>query len=225
MKLLFNYIDNELFIEKNSVLSIEIENKNYFYRTVNCFNSLKNSEKSDEINIYNDNFEEVNLCNKIGLYIDYFNLDFNTKKNITKVYKLVEESLDDKSKSSFSNVYNKTLLLLKNKLNELDINIALDDEYKLENILKIVKLSIEQKDTLQENLFLLIDLEKTLELNNVLVFINLKQYLNKEELYEFYKYIIYNELYAIFIDSQSYGTSFDNEKKLIIDDDLDEFML
>ena len=76
-----------------------------------------------------------------------------------------------------------------------------------------------------DNLLLLIDLENTLKFNNILVFVNLKQYLSKNELIEFYKYAIYNKIQILLIDSQAYGVTLEYEKKLIIDENLDEFVI
>ncbi|MDY3801678.1 MAG: type II-A CRISPR-associated protein Csn2 [Bacilli bacterium] len=225
MKLVINFLDNDLYINSERVLSIEVENKSYFYRIVNCFNSLYVGDKIDEINFYDEKFNEINLNNKILIMYDFFNFDFNSKKNISKIYKLIEDNLDEKSLQSFNSLYSKLLKILKNELNYLDINIKLDEEYKMENILKIVKLSIEKKDSLMDNLFLLIDLEKILKVNEVLVFVNLKQYLSKDELKEFYKYIVYNNLCAVFVDSQTYGIADNMETKIIIDDNLNEFVL
>lgn len=225
MKLVINFLDNDLYINSERVLSIEVENKSYFYRIVNCFNSLYVGDKIDEINFYDEKFNEINLNNKILIMYDFFNFDFNSKKNISKIYKLIEDNLDERSLLPFNNLYSKLLKILKNELNYLDINIKLDEEYKMENILKIVKLSIEKKDSLMDNLFLLIDLEKILKVNEILVFVNLKQYLSKDELKEFYKYIVYNNLCAVFVDSQTYGIADNMENKIIIDDNLNEFVL
>ena len=225
MKLVINFLDNDLYINSEKVLSIEVENKSYFYRIVNCFNSLYVGDKIDEINFYDEKFNEINLNNKIIIMYDFFNFDFNSKKNISKIYKLIEDNLDERSLLPFNNLYSKLLKILKNELNYLDINIKLDEEYKMENILKIVKLSIEKKDSLMDNLFLLIDLEKILKVNEVLVFVNLKQYLSKDELKEFYKYIVYNNVCTVFVDSQTYGIADNMENKIIIDDNLNEFVL
>ena len=44
-------------------------------------------------------------------------------------------------------------------------------------------------------------------------------------LIELYKYAIYNKIKILLIDSQSYGTTTSYENKLIVDSNLDEFML
>lgn len=55
--------------------------------------------------------------------------------------------------------------------------------------------------------------------------INLKQYLNKNELIELYKYSIYNEINIVLVDCETYGITTNNGKKLVIDENLDEYVL
>ena len=84
MKINIEYIDNEIIIPDNKVFNIEIENKIYFYRLINELNYISNgadSPEEDNIKFFKNN-NELNLFNKIDVYIDYFNIDFNSKKII-----------------------------------------------------------------------------------------------------------------------------------------------
>ncbi len=72
---------------------------------------------------------------------------------------------------------------------------------------------------------MIIDLERELRVNKLLVFVNLKDYLQKEEIEELYKYALYNEVGIMLIDSDSYGCTLNNEKKLIIDGNFDEIVV
>ena len=99
------------------------------------------------------------------------------------------------------------------------------EEITIENIIKNLKLSISPKNDLLNNLLLLIELERVLKTNNLLIFINLKQYLSDEELNELYKYALYNSINLLMIDSQCYKNMNEYEKKLIIDSNLDEFVV
>lgn len=110
-------------------------------------------------------------------------------------------------------------------LNEIDLPLCVDNEFNFDNLSKLIKIAIETKDELLDNLLLLIDLERVLKSKCLLVFVNLKQYLSKNELIELYKYAIYNNVNIFLVDSQSYGVTLKYEKKLIIDDNLDEFVL
>ena len=89
----------------------------------------------------------------------------------------------------------------------------------------MLKINVEKKNNLLDNLLILIDINNIFKINELLIFVNLKQYLNKEELNELYKYSVYNNVKILLIDSQSYGTCNEYEKKLIIDSNLDEFLL
>ena len=103
--------------------------------------------------------------------------------------------------------------------------IVINESINLEDIIKLSKINIKYTVNLLENILLVIDIERILKLNSILFFINLKQYLSKDELKELYKYAIYNNIKICLIDSQSYGVNIEYEKKLIIDSDLEEFVI
>jgi CRISPR type II-A-associated protein Csn2 len=88
-----------------------------------------------------------------------------------------------------------------------------------------MNISVKLEEKLLDNLLLLIDINSVLKLNKIVIFVNLKQYLTKDELEELYKYSIYNKVNIILIDSQTYGCTINNEQKLIIDSELDEFIV
>ena len=54
---------------------------------------------------------------------------------------------------------------------------------------------------------------------------NLKQYLNKEEIVEFYKYATYNSIKIIMIESTKYDYFNDYEKVITIDQSLEESVI
>ena len=224
MKMHVEFFDNDLLITKECVNVIEIENKKYFYRLINSINDIANLGSSDEI-IFFEEEKELNYNGKIKLIIDYFNLDFDSKKNEKEINKYVNELLDDENKNNIFSSYNKIIKVYNKILNNIDLPLSVENEVSIENITKLLKISVKSKYDLLDNLLLIIDLEKTLQTNNLLFFVNLKQYLSKSELIELYKYSIYNEVNIILIDSQSYGCTIEHEKKLIIDENLEEYML
>ena len=78
MNLQINFIDNNIVFEDGKVNVIEIENKEYFYRIVSELNNLQNGIDSNEITYFVSE-EEKQLLNKLNVYIDYFNIDLNTR--------------------------------------------------------------------------------------------------------------------------------------------------
>lgn len=225
MNLKINYFDNNIKIENDYVQVIEIENKKTFYRLVSDLYKIKNDEKLDEVFFYDDNNQEINMYNKVDLYVNFFDIDLNSKKNLNALNKNIINSLTDNVKEEILNNFKKLAKSFTKILNDIDLPLSLNDNITVDDIIKLLKISINKTADLLSNLLLIIDLEKVLKMNEILFFINLKQYLLQEELIEFYKYAIYNEIKIILVDSQSYGIKLDYEKKLIIDSNLDEFVL
>lgn len=225
MKIKVDYLENMLILKDDKVLCIEIENKNYFYRIVSSLNSLMNSETAEEITAYDVNDEELNLSNKAKIFIDFFNFEFDSKKYTNDINKYIINELDETDKTNLLKSYNKLIETFLKILNKSDLPLQILEEITPENIIKNLKLTINSKNNLLDNLMLLIELETVLQTNNLLIFVNLKQYLNNQELIELYKYAIYNKVKIILIDSQCYGATLNYENKLIIDSNLDEFML
>ncbi len=224
MKLKVNYFDNQINITKEQIFSIEILNKKYFYRLVNDLLSISNNSPIEEIVFY-DNNEIINLCNKINVITQYFEFDFDSKKYNNNVFKYVCNSIGDIEKSNILKYTNKLYNSINKELLSLELPLTINTEETFENIIKSLKLVINKKSELLDNLLLLIDIEKSFNLNDILVFVNLKQLLSNDELKELYKYAIYNGMKILMIDSISYKNKIKYENKLIIDDDLTEFMI
>lgn len=225
MKIKINYLENILEINEEKILSIEIENKSYFYRLVSNIYSIINSEVVEDITFYDQNNNELNINNKIKIFVNFFNFEFDSKKYTNDINKYIINEMDENDKTILLKSYNKLIENFLKILNKSELPLQILEEITIDNIIKNIKLSINSKNSLLDNLLLLIELEKTLKTNNLLVFINLKQYLTNQELKELYKYAIYNGIKILLIDSQSYGTTTSYENKLIVDSNLDEFML
>lgn len=225
MKIVVDFIDNEIVVQNNSVVNIEIENKTYFYRLINELNLISKGILSDNIFFLDENNNEISLLNKIDLYIDYFNIELNSKKIINNLYKLLKNNIDEEDKTKINKCYSQIKKTLSKSFINYNLSLTINDEFDIDNILKLLKVSIDLKNNLLDNLLLLIDINNSLKLNELLIFVNLKQYLTMDELNELYKYSLYNDVKILLIDSQCYGTTNKFEKKLIIDGNLDEFLL
>lgn len=225
MNLKISYFDNKLSFNNESIQVIEIENKKMFYRLISDLVLLKNGEKLNELYFFDDKNEELNIGSRVEVYVDFFQIDLNSKKNINALNKKISSNLTDIEKDELLNSFKKLYKSFNRILNEFELPIVINDNLIIEDILKLFKISFKTSNDLLDNLLLLIEIEKSLNLNEILFFINLKQYLNKEELEELYKYAIYNSIKIVLIDSQSYGATINYEKKLIIDNDLEEYVL
>ena len=224
MNLNVKYFDNTIVFNKEFINVLEIENKKYFYRFIKDLYFISSSNIAEDVHFF-ENEKEINMSNKLRIYVDFFDFQFDSKKYVNDVSKYVSININDDDKSSLAILYNKMVKQYSKILNDAEIPLRIESEFSVDNLNKLMKISIDNKEDLLDNLLLLIDLEKALKLNNLLVFVNLKQYLSKDELSELYKYSIYNEVIIFLVDSQSYGVCLNYEKKYIIDENLDEFVL
>lgn len=224
IRLSIKYIDNDLELDNDKIQAIEIENKRYFYRLVKDIYSICSGEVVEDICLLCDDKEIAGL-NRFKIFVNFFDFNLNSKKYVNDILKYVVNSISEVNREMLLKQYKKIVDIYKKVLNDIDLPLTIESELDIETVTKLMKINIDLKNDLLESLFVLIDLENIFQLKNVLIFINLKQYLTKEELEELYKYAIYNDVPLLLIDSQSYGTTLTREKKLIVDENLDEFVL
>jgi CRISPR-associated protein Csn2 len=227
MNIVINFLDNKISFIDDAISTIEIVNKNYFYRIVKILNDYSQNKISNEIYVCNNLGEEINLTNKISIFFDYFNFNINSKRNISNLNKYIQASFDNSDQEKLNRIFNNFINELKRVVESKDISLDINYgiEFNLENILKLLDLNIQEKNDILSNLLLLIDLEHTLKVNELLIFINLKDYLSDTELNELIKYSMYNNVKILLIDSKITKNKLKNEKKLVIDDNLEEFIV
>ena len=225
MNLIYTFLDNKIDLYNDYVNSIEILNNNYFYRLTNLVYKYSNNQETEEF-YFTENNEEIKLNKKIRIITNYYDFDFNNKKYINELIKNISNNTDDNILLKLNNNYNKLYKVLSSLINSVDLNFKVDinDEFSINEILNNFNLSIPSKDNLLDNLILLIDIEKQFNINKVLVFLNLKDYLSREDIIEFEKYCIYNNMYVILFDNSKYKNN-SYEKKFLIDNDLSEVIL
>ena len=220
MKMLLNNYENDVVFDNTYINTLEILNKKAFYQFLKDINNL-----NDQDNIlFFDNNEPINMDNKIFIIYNFINFDFNTKKITANILNIINNNMDEKDKDKINNLYNKLKDIYTHLLDNIDINLEIQEEFKIEDISKLMKPKINTKNNLLENILLLIDIESELNLDKLVVFVNLKSYLENEELIELYKYSLYKDIKILLVDNHNYSTN-NIEKKLQIDEDLIEFML
>lgn len=225
MNIKIDYFDNIINLNEDKVNAIEIENMGCFFRTVSNLIQISNGFLIEDIYCYDNENNEINLSNKLLIVNDYFDLTNVLKKYNTNLQKSIINEIKEDKLNELTLKYKQLIDKLKSSISEIDLPIKLNDEFSLEQLIKLTKPTIETKENLINNLYLLIDLEKIFKINKLLIFVNLKQYLTKQEILEFYKYTIYNKVPILLFDNKSYSISLENEVKLLVDDNLDEFML
>lgn len=225
MKINVEYLEHAIEINDNQVNVLEIENKKLFYKLIKDLFRIEQEGNIDEVIMYDDGIKEISLDKKIKVVVDFFNIDTLSKREITLLEKRITEEMTQTDISKIKQNYLKILEIYRRTISSIDLPLKIEEKPDPNILIKNYDLSIHIKHELLEDLLTFLDIEKELFHHTIIFFVNLKTYLTKEELIEIYKYAIYNKIKIILIDSKSYGVTIEYERKLIIDENLDEFML
>ena len=225
MKINVNYIENELIVEDNKILNIEIYNKKFFYRFIKDLNLIENGNTIEEIIAFNKQNEEITLTNKIEILSNFLDFDLYNKKYSSDFQKYIVKNSEEKNIDKIVKEYSKVYDSISNIVNLIDIPITIKNDFDFESIIKSFKFEVNFFDNLLNNLIDLLEVKLNLSKEKIYVFINLKSYLSNEDLLELYKYIFAKNINSIFIDTNKYDDLNDNVNKIIIDTDLDEFVI
>ncbi len=225
MKIKIDFIDSIIDFDVSNVYSFEIHNKKYLYRISSLFYTISNGDLPENIECFNKDNNEIKINNKVRFFSEYFDFGFDSKKYSTDITKYILSNIEQYESENILKAFSKLCKLIDKELQKTDLPISVSTDEGIDNVIKMFKLKINQKDDLLEKLLLLIDLEVALNSNKILCFMNLKQYLNKEEIVEFYKYATYNSIKIIMIESTKYDYFNDYEKVITIDQSLEESVI
>ncbi len=219
-KIVYKFFNEPIILNQQFHYSIIIENPHLIQ---NFVMSLKNQiEYGDELLVYSTNDESKQSLPEACFITDLFNLSLSDKKILNSLYKNIEHNYLQTRNDKYNEICNTILKFLNEMEDVIDLKIDYSNTFTMSSILKMadVKL-IDDSSSLLE---LLVNYIKTLnELNNInLIFvINLNSCFDNNELT-----LLYKELDLMKVDliniAYSYKKPLNNDKIIVIDDDLCE---
>lgn len=225
MKLKINGFENEVIFNDSNINIIEINDAKCFTHIIDVLNQKINGYENNEIFLLDQNDEELKIDKNMYLAFDLFNIDYNSKKILNKLYEAIARNIQNTQDYELEELTLKLKQYLINEINELPFEFIMNDSINIVDILKVFNLKIDSINYthILEKLELLVDLISTLKIANILVIPNLKMYLNENELLEFYKYSLYNNVNLLIIER--YNTKLKYEKVLKIDEFFNDEIL
>lgn len=216
-------LNNKILLEEGNVNVLEIYNKKLFYNLITILNESDNSMEDNQIVLMQNN-ERVSIGKNVFVLTDIFNIDFNSKKILNKLYSTLIENIKNRQDDELENITLKLRNYLIEEINELPFEFSIKSELELNDLLKAFELKIDTMcyTTIVEKIEFIIDIISTLKIATILVIPNLKIYLDENELLEIYKYSIYNNVQLLIIENNS-EKLLKYEIKNIIDEEFDEF--
>lgn len=221
MKLKINGFENDIIFDDEHINTLEVNDSKLFSHIIELLNNKVNGFESNEIFLLDDNEEELNMSKEIYILFDLFNMDYNSKKILNKLYQIISENI----KKNQDYEIEKLTLNLRNyliqEINELPFEFTMNSELEIVDVLKLYNLKIDDLSytTLLQRVESLIDIISTLKVANILIIPNLKIFLTNAELLDLYKYSLYNNVKLLLIEKNG-SEKLEYEKKLVIDENF-----
>ena len=220
MKIVYSTLQNKIEMKSGMFNSIVVENQNYYYQLIRDLKSQIDGKEGGWVLSKNDKILPINK--NIELLVDFFDIDVNKKTLITKVISALEKTASDEK------FIDRTLQLLSEiekyvyELTE-DYEISIDcDKVMVAQLLKALGITIHiDSDEITEILYTYMQLIERFVGERLFVFVNLKSYVSAEKFSMFVDTVTRHGFQTLFFDNKEYPV-LDNERRLIIDDDLCE---
>lgn len=217
---------NSIIDFKNIINVLEIQDKGMYRNIIsNLSNAINNKEDINEIMIV-ENEEKVDINKVAQIVIDPFNIEFNSKDILGKLYSRIEQL--NLLESATNSEYEKTTLELLSYIRELLVDLPfecnINEKIGIKDLLKIlsVKIDTSQYETLEDKLMFLIDLINEFEICNILILVGIKQYFDEEKLNVLYRYAISKEIRLLLLENTEMK-KIKLENKIVIDEDFVDF--
>ena len=222
MKLKIIGFENEIEFKNNINVLIIIDRK-CFSHIIECLNNKNQGIEDNEIYLLDDENNELNMEKNMLIVFDLFNLEYNSKKFLNKIYEIISNNIKLKNDFVIEELIFKLRNYLIEEINELPFEFLMKEEIDVLDILKLFSLKIDSKNytSILERAELIIDMLTIVQPNTLLVIPNLKLYLSDEEIIELYKYSLYNNINLLVIE-QNFAKKLEYENILIIDENFSE---
>ena len=226
MKLKITGFNNELEFYDGKINILCIKDTKCFTNIIQKINYKIEGIENEEIFLLDDMNNEMKMQKEMLMIIDLFNIDFNSKKILGKLYDKISESIENSDNTKIQNMLIEIRKSIIDEINEFPFEFTMSDNVDIVNMLKLYNLKIDRLayETILEKIEFLIDLNATLNIFNIIVIPNLKIYLSQKELIELYKYSLYNNVNLLLIE-KDINEKLDYEQILVIDKEFDDYIM
>ena len=205
--------------KENKIMLLVIENKAYYRRIIDDFR-VQLLGIDGESKIFCDD-KELKLNKHVELITDFFNIDINKNKNLTRLYTAIkEEYINSDNYSKYLKLSESILSFMNEVNNNFDYDLSYDEQIELSTLLKAINLKfVLEEKIFNEKVMDYLSLMNTYLQIKLFIFANIKSVMNIQELEELYQFLIYKKIPTLFIESQV-GEFNKYEKIRIGDQDL-----
>lgn len=223
--------ENDIDFSKNHINVLQIQNKKLFAKMVSSFNNMCKglSVECDEVITLLEQDEIVDFTKNVLFVVDFLNFDFNQRRIQTVLYQYIDKiiKLEPEILSNINNLQDSIHIEFMSIMEEFPFEILCKKDSSILDILKMygirIKANVDEK--IIEKLFKLVELVQCLDLAKLIILVNVKQYLDSDEIVEFYKYCVYNNVKLLVFERGLEVSPLERERILFVDENFDEFFI
>ena len=198
---------------------------------VSSFNNMCKglSVECDEVITLLEQDEIVDFTKNVLFVVDFLNFDFNQRRIQTVLYQYIDKiiKLEPEILSNINNLQDSIHIEFMSIMEEFPFEILCKKDSSILDILKMygirIKANVDEK--IIEKLFKLVELVQCLDLAKLIILVNVKQYLDSDEIVEFYKYCVYNNVKLLVLERGLEVSPLERERILFVDENFDEFFI
>ena len=218
MKLVNTYYNFEVDILENYVTVMSVENHKAYSKLLgDIWHQVNGGEGSF---ILSDNEKIKNISKEVECIFNPFSLECNNKKVITRLYQELKNQSESILQEEAIKLNCAILEYLERLIMTVPYNLKYNCDMDVSGIMKLYGVEIDnQGEDLLERIVEYIRVISQICSVNTFVFVDIKNYLVKEELIELYKIIFYEKINIVIIEP-IHTDKLEGEKSWIIDKDL-----
>ena len=223
MKLVHYLMDEIIMLDnEDKVNMIVIENQKFFTEVLTDLSNQVNKIKGDFVLSYNNT--PIDIYKYLEILTEFIPFDINKKSLVNKLLKradIIAQNEDFILKTKELYLYISEYA--QSMADYINYDIDFLYEYDVSSILKAVDFKFKYDYmSIAEKIIEYMLLVREFENDKCFILVNLRNYINNNEINDFYKTVLYNKLKVLIISANDYPCS-EYEKKIIIDKDLCEF--
>ncbi len=207
-------------VTENEIPVLVIENKAYFRDLINSLILEQDGISGDFSFFFKD--KEVNQKKDLELILNFFDLDINKTKNLTKLYSFIKtEFVKEEKYLETVNLTTSILSYMSEITAQSDFSLVYEEDIDITTIFKSLNLRFYYEETtMLEKLVDYIKIMSKFFQKKVFVLVGLKSMFTQEEQEEFYKFLFYEKISVLVIENCEQQNRLFSEKYRIIDEDL-----
>ena len=226
MRLVFDGLEKAVEIPAGHPAVLQVENQALFSRLIQAISSQEGRFAIEPYSVWNDGSE---IAPKMAtlLISDVFDLPWGDRSLLGEVLKRIEKDLidDEEARLDLENAERLFASRLMTLTAGLSADYAFGIEWDLGRSLKMLGFGVDAMPgyKLIDNLITFLSLVLDSKCQKILVFVNLKTFLTKNELKLFYEHVFYTGTHVVLFENKQDNNSYQHERKYTVDQDFLEY--